>query len=99
MKTGSSSPVRWIRTSALAGGSVWILLLLPLSAWFDLPVESGGETWLIERLLLLSALVFTPLTLSIVATPNDDGSHSLPFRAAVVIQPFAALLVVASLQF
>lgn len=96
MKIEFSKPLRWSRVSASAGAIVWILLLLPLSAWLDLPVESSGETWLIERLLLLSVLVLTPLTLSLTATPTHDGLHSLPFRTAVLIQPFAALLVVAS---
>ena len=75
---------------------VWILLLLPLSGWLGLPVETSGETWLIERLLLLSVLVFTPLTLSLVATLANDGAHSLPFRAAALLQPFAAILITAS---
>src|SRR5262245_350820 len=88
--------LRWGRASASAGAVIWLLLLLPLAGWFKLPVESNGETWLIERLLLLSVLVFTPLALSLVATPARDGAHSPPFRAAILIQPLAALLVVVS---
>jgi len=96
MKIECSNPVRWSRTSTLAGGFLWLALLLPLSNWVELPVESGGETWLIQRLLLLSMLVFTPLTLSLLATPAPDGATPRVFRAAVLIQPFAAFLAVLS---
>jgi len=96
MKTTSSVFLRWNRASSLAGAIIWILLLLPVPGWLGLPVETSGETWLIERLLLLSVLVFTPLTLFLVATAARDGAHSLPFRTAALIQPFAAILVVAS---
>lgn len=96
MKPEFFAPVRWNRGSALVGGIVWILLLLPLSSWLNLPVASAGDTWLIERLLLLSVLVLAPLTLSVVATASGDGVTSLPFRLAAVSQPVAALLVIAS---
>jgi hypothetical protein len=94
MKYGSSFPRRWNRGSSFAGAIVWLLLLLPWSGWLSLPVETGGETWLIERLLLLSVLVFTPLTLALLATRRKDGPHPLPLRAAALFQPFAAILVV-----
>jgi len=74
----------------------WALLLPPLSKWFDLPVESGGETWLIERLLLLATLVITPLALALTAAPDHNGNHSFPYRATVLIQPLAATLAVIS---
>ena len=93
----TTSPIKiagWIRASAISGAILWSFLLLPLSEWLELPVESRGETWLIERLLLLAILVFTPLTLRLTA--NQNGQHPWPWRAAVLIQPFAALLVVAS---
>lgn len=98
MKTAKLASVRWNRISALSGGIIWILLLLPLPNWLGLPVESGGETWLIERLLLLSILVFTPLTFSFVATVDNDSARSRLFRAAVRVQSFAALLAVVSLH-
>lgn len=85
------------RTNALASGIAWLLLLLPLSVWFSLPVETGGETWLIQRLLSLAILVFTPLALSLTATRNDDGTHVWPYRAAILFHPFAAMLVIVSL--
>lgn len=77
---------------------IWILLVLPIADWFELPVQSGGETWLIERLLLLSILVLTPLTLSLLEPPANDGSFPWPFRAAILFQPLAAILAVVSFQ-
>jgi hypothetical protein len=59
-----------------------------------LPVETSGEIWLIERLLLLSVLVFIPLTLALLATPTQEGALPLPLRAAALFQPLAAVLVV-----
>ncbi len=94
MTTSSLKIAGWNRASAITGAILWSLLLPPLSEWLDLPVESGGETWLIERLLLLSILVFTPLTLRLTA--NQNGQQPWPWRAAVLIQPFAALLVAVS---
>ncbi len=88
------NPVQWSRASAAAGAVVWLLLLLPMPGWLDLPVESKGETWLIERLLLLAILVFAPLTLSLAA--NQNGNHPALYRAAILIQPFAALPVLVS---
>ncbi|MEK7832153.1 MAG: YndJ family transporter, partial [Acidobacteriota bacterium] len=88
--------VRRSRTNALASGIVWLLMLLPLSVWFSFPVETGGETWLIERLLMLAILVFTPLALSLTTARKEDGTHVWPYRAAIVFQPFAAMLVVVS---
>lgn len=96
MTTSQINYARLSRVSAVAGGAAWPLFLLSLPGWLDLPVESGGETWLIERLLLLAVLVITPLTVSLVATPDQNGDHSLPCRLAALIQPFAAALVVIS---
>jgi hypothetical protein len=93
----TTSPIKiagWNRASAISGAILWLLLLLPLPEWFDLPVESSDETWLIERLLLLSILVFTPLTLRLTA--NQNGQHPLSWRTAVLLQPFAALSVAVS---
>ncbi len=91
--------IRISRISALAGGIVWLLLLLPVADWLNLPTESTGETWLIERLLTLSVLVFVPLALSLTATPDEAGSHSAAFRCAVLLQPFGAALVILSFCF
>ncbi len=80
----------------MIGGIIWTLLLLPIADWLNLPVQSTGETWLIERLLMLSVLVFVPLALSLTATPDKAGSHSVAFRWAILLQPFGAVLVVLS---
>lgn len=91
-----SNVIGWSRKSSASGAILWMLLLMPLPDWLDLPVESRGETWLIERLLLLAILVLTPLALSLTSTPDRNRKHPLPYRAAVLIQPFAALFVVIS---
>lgn len=100
MITSSINPgrrlIHWTLAPAGAGAMAWALLLLPLSKWFELPVESSGEAWLIERLLLLAILVITPLTLALTATPDRNGNHSSFYCAAVWIQPLAATLVVIS---
>ncbi len=68
------------------------MLLLPLSDWLNLPVTSSGETWLIERLLMLAALVFVPLALSLA---TKDATSRL-FRFAIRLQPIGAALVIVS---
>lgn len=92
MKTSKSALARAGQTSALIGGIVWLALLLPLSTWLNLPVESNGETWLIERLLMLAVLVFIPLALSLVAAKEP----CLAFSYAIRLQPIGAALVVVS---
>lgn len=92
MKTSKSDLARVGQTSALIGGIVWLVLLLPLSTWLNLPVESNGETWLIERLLMLAVLVFVPLALSLVAAKEP----CLAFSGAIRLQPIGAVLVVVS---
>ncbi len=92
MKTSKSAPARVGQTSALIGGIVWLMLLMPLSTWLNLPVESSGETWLIERLLMLAVLVFVPLALSLVAAKESCP----PFSYAIRLQPIGAALVVVS---
>lgn len=96
MKTKSTDPVLFTRASAVIGGIIWLLLLLPLSDWLNLPVESNGETWLIERLLMLATLVFVPLALSLAAPANGEGSHNFAFRVAIWLQPFSSILVIVS---
>jgi len=75
---------RWSEICAITGGLIWIGL------WIS-PRESLG---LIERLLLLAILVFTPLCIQLTATPNRHGGHSLPYRSAKILQPFAAAFAV-----
>ncbi len=96
MNSAKFESVRITRISALVGGIAWLLVLLPISTWLNLPVESNGETWLIERLLMLSVLVFVPLALSLAATPDETGMHSTAYRCATLLQPFGAALVVLS---
>src|SRR5262249_55586474 len=100
MITSSSKPVRrlirWNLVSAGAGAIVWALLLSPLSRWLDLPVESGGETGVIEKLLLLAGLVITPLARALTATPHHHGNLSFPYPAAGLTHPLAAALVALS---
>lgn len=75
---------RWSEVSATLGGVIW------LGLWMS-PRESLG---LIERLLLLAVLVFTPLCIQLTATPDRDGRHPLPYRIANLLQPFAAACAV-----
>jgi len=79
----------WSRASAIWGGLVWLVLLVVLPLRTD-------EAALIERLLLLAILVFTPLALSLAATPDRAGRHPRSYRAAQSLQPFAAALAVVS---
>jgi len=96
MNTAKFEYVRISRISALIGGIVWLALLLPLAAWLNLPVESNGETWLIERMLMLAVLVFVPLALSLVATANENGKHGFAYHYAISFQPLGAALVIVS---
>ena len=75
---------RWSEVSAILGSVVW------LGLWM-IPRESLG---LIERLLLLAILVFTPLCILLTATPDRSGHHPLPYRVAKILQPFAAACAV-----
>ncbi|MGH9802654.1 MAG: YndJ family protein [Blastocatellia bacterium] len=96
MKTAKHDYVRFSRICAAIGGIVWLMLLMPVADWLNLPVESKGETWLIERLLMLAVLVFVPLALSLVATPDEDSDHNFFFHYAISFQPLGAALVVVS---
>jgi hypothetical protein len=84
--------VRWSRTSTILGAVTWLLLLAAA-----LPIEAPLEP--IARLLLLAAMVITPLALPLAAPPERAPYARAAHRAAVVAQPFAAaLLVVAFYQ-
>ena len=95
MKLQQTNLVRSTRISAVLGGILWLVLLFPLPGWLNLPVESNGETWLIERLLILSVLLFVPLALSL-APPFQNYSPGAAFRIAGLLQPAGAVLVVIS---
>jgi len=75
---------RWSQASAILGSVVW------LGLWMS-PHPSLG---LIERLLMLAVLVFTPLCIQLTATPDRNGHHPLPYRIAKILQPFAAVSAV-----
>jgi len=90
--TDCKSGPRWAQTSVLLGGLVWLGLSLPaaLGPW---------RIGVIEKLLLLGLLVVVPLGLWLVATPDRHGRHALPYRLAVLLQPFGAGLAVCSFLF
>lgn len=73
--------------NAVIGGAVWFVLMpTSLSDTFE------GE--LIQRILLLGVLVIVPLGLALVSSFSE--SRSQLFFGAIVLQPFAALAVIAS---
>lgn len=80
---------QWARTSALAGAVVWALVLFIRTA-------QSFETELINKILLLAVLVVVPLALSLVATPDVNGKHTLVYRLALIAQPFGAAGVISS---
>lgn len=77
----------WIRASTLLGSLAWLLLL-----GVALPGDTMTAT--IARLLLLAVLVIIPLALPLAAPPAGARYATLPYRAALIAQPFAAGLVV-----
>ena len=74
--------------SAAAGAVVWLLLLLTATA-------DSRETELIHKIVFFAVLVIVPLGLSLVLRGRPEGSTAL-FRAAVMVQPVAALATVAA---
>ena len=76
---------KWRQRSAIAGGAAWLAAAA---------VGFGARLDLIEMLFLLAPLVIVPLGLELVA-PHAGGL--LVFRAATLLQPFAA--VTAALSF
>lgn len=73
--------------NAVIGGAVWFVLM-PTS------LSDTLEGELIQRILLLGVLVIVPLGLALVSSLSE--SRSQLFFAAIVLQPFAALAVIAS---
>jgi YndJ-like protein len=80
----------WAKASAISGAVAWAILLI-------IPTSPSRETELINRILLLGVLVIVPLGLALVATADREGRHSLPYRLALLLQPFGAIAVVVSL--
>ena len=79
---------RWGRLSAIAGGLVWLL-------WIAAAPERPPTLGVIEWLLLLAPLVLVPLALALLA--YDSLWQRRLYRAAVVLQPPAALLAAGAL--
>lgn len=75
------------RWSALIGGVIWLLFVTFLH---PNPFE---REWAIS-LLLLSPLFLVPLALRLTISPDRQKLPSLPWRAAAVLQPLAAVLLV-----
>lgn len=75
--------------NAIVGGIIW----LALAAALRIEAALFGT---IELILLLGVLTVVPLCLELVAMPNRSGRHCRPFRAAWLLHPFAAGLVVIS---
>ena len=78
-----------MRTSAIAGAVVWTVMLF-------LRTSASPETELINKILVLGILVIVPLGLSLVSTPDRNNLHALPYRLAVLAQPFGAICGFAS---
>ncbi len=78
----------WCLRSATAGILVWLLYLVVdrASGWNYITI--------IERLLLLAVLVFTPLALALVYQWNANQASGRVLGWACRLQPLAALLVV-----
>jgi hypothetical protein len=71
------------------GAVAWAIILF-------IRTSTSYETELIDKILLLGVLVIVPLGLSLVAMPDESGRHVLPYRLAVLTQPFGAAAAVAS---
>jgi hypothetical protein len=73
-----------------------VIMLAIWLALIALPPSGLVRIELIEKLLLLAPLVIVPLGLSLAVTPGGDGRRALLYRAALLAQPFAAVLAVCS---
>jgi hypothetical protein len=83
----STNPIVWARASAALGGLAWLLL-------FGVALPGDLMVATIARLLLLAVLVVTPLALPLATPPAGATYAALTYRAALILQPFAAALVV-----
>lgn len=79
--------MKFARISAAAGVAVWLLLLPTVTS-------DSRETELIHKVVFFGLLVVVPLALSLVPAPEPEDS--LWYRLAVLVQPVAALLTIAS---
>ena len=79
------------RRSAAAGAIGWLLLLLTTTS-------DSHETELIHKIVFFAVLVIVPLGLSLVEAGEQRISAML-YRAAVLVQPVAAVITIASFFF
>lgn len=86
---------QWLRVfarrSAAAGAAGWLLLLLTTTS-------DSRETELIHKIVFFAVLVVVPLGLSLV-TVGAQRVSALLYRAAVLVQPVAAAIAIASFFF
>lgn len=84
---------QWLRVfarrSAAAGALGWLLLLLLTTT------SDSHETELIHKIVFFAVLVIVPLGLSLVTVDEQRISAAL-YRAAVLVQPVAAVITIAS---
>lgn len=78
------------KRSAVGGVIVWLITLL-------LTTSDSTSIELIHKVVFFAVLVVVPLALSVIA-PDDQTGASL-YKLVVLVQPFAALLTVASFFF
>jgi YndJ-like protein len=83
------TPPKLARASAIVGAVAWAIILF-------VRTSTSYETELIDKILLLGVLIIVPLALYLVAMPDESGRHVLPYRLAVIAQPFGAAAAVAS---
>jgi len=76
------------RIQAIFGGLIWL-------AFFWAPLETGPLRPII-MVLLLAILVIFPLGFSLANPYPTQHSAPIPFKVALVLQPFAAIIVAAS---
>lgn len=74
--------------SAAAGGVIWVLLSLAVRT-------DSHETELIHKIVFFAVLVIVPLGLSLVMAGEQAGGIGL-YRAAVLVQPIAAIVTLAA---
>lgn len=80
------------RASAIIGALAWIIVVC-------FRTSTSAETNLINGILLLGILVIVPLGVSLVATPDRKGCHSLSYKLALLGQPIGALAAIASFYY
>ena len=79
------------RRSAAVGFVAWVLMLLTITT-------DSHETELIHKVVFFAMLVIVPLALSLVTAGDERGNLRL-YSWAVIIQPIAAVVTIASFFF